>query len=75
MLSRIEQLNRIGIALSAEHDKSRLLTTILSGAQNLTGADGGTLYLLENDRLHFKIMRNRSLGIDLYDDGTNCIEP
>lgn len=69
MSTRIEQLNRIGIALSAERDKSRLLQTILSGAQDLTRADGGTLYLCQDQRLHFKILRNRSLGIDLSEGG------
>lgn len=73
MLSRIEQLNRIGIALSAERDKTRLLQTILTGAQNLTNADAGTLYLLEDDKLHFKILQNNSLGIRLCDDGVNSL--
>ncbi len=70
MLSRIEQLNHIGIALSAEQDKTRLLETILSGAQYLTNADGGTLYLLENKKLHFKIINNQSMGIRQSDN--NC---
>jgi len=64
MLSRIEQLNHIGIALSAEQDKNHLLETILSGAQYLTNADAGTLYLLEQQKLHFKIINNRSLAIE-----------
>ncbi len=71
MLSRIEQLNRIGIALSAEGDKNHLLQIILKSAQNLTNADGGTLYLLEDDKLNFKILQNHSLGIELSDDGVN----
>ena len=70
MLSRIEQLNHIGIALSAEQDKTHLLETILSGAQYLTNADAGTLYLLEQQKLYFKIINNRSLAIEQSDDGT-----
>ena len=73
MLSRIEQLNHIGIALSAEQDKTRLLDTILSGAQYLTNADGGTLYLLEDGKLHFKIINNQSLGIKQTDDNSSQI--
>ena len=73
MLSRIEQLNHIGIALSAEQDKTRLLETILSGAQYLTNADGGTLYLLEDEKLHFKIINNQSLGIEQSDESSNQI--
>jgi len=66
LIGRIEQLINIGISLSAEKDMGRLLETILINAQDLTGADGGTLYLLRDDnRLHFEIMRTRSLGIAL----------
>ncbi len=63
LAAQIEQLNAIGIALSAENDKSRLLEKILDGAQALTNADGGTLYLLKEDQLHFAIMHTRSLGV------------
>ncbi len=69
----IDRLNKIGIALSTERDKTRLMKTILAGAQELTNADGCTLYLLENDKLHFEIMHNQSLSLDLIDDGNSCI--
>jgi len=74
MISRIEQLNHIGIALSAEQDKTHLLETILSGAQYLTNADGGTLYLLEDGKLHFKIINNQTLNIK-QTDGSNSQIP
>ncbi len=70
MLSRIEQLNHIGIALSVEQDKTHLLETILSGAQYLTNADAGTLYLLEDKKLHFTIINNQSMAIMQSDN--NC---
>ena len=73
MQSRINQLNSIGIALSTERDKTRLMKIILAGAQDLTNADGCTLYLLEKDQLHFKIMHNQSLALDLIDDSESCI--
>jgi len=63
LLHSIEQLNEIGIALSAEDDAHRLLERILSGAQALTCADGGTLYLLREGELHFVIMQTHSLDI------------
>jgi len=63
---RFELLHRVGIALSAETDRDRLLDTILHEAQMLCNADGGTLYLrTDDDHLRFEIMRNRSLGIQL----------
>lgn len=66
LFERIEQLNDIGIALSAERDTPRLLERILLGAQRLANADGGTLYLkTDDDRLRFGILRNNRLGIAL----------
>ncbi len=66
LFERIEQLNSIGISLSAEKDNRRLMERILAGSMSITHADGGTLYLLDEQlRLRFEIMRNRSLGIEL----------
>ena len=63
-LRRLELLLRVGVALSAETDTNRLLETILLEAKDLTRADGGTLYLRQDeDSLHFAIMRTDSLGI------------
>lgn len=66
LLERLERLNAIGIALSAEHYNDRLLEMILLGAKEITNADGGTLYTVTEDRrLKFEIMRTDSLGIAL----------
>ena len=66
LLNSIKQLVNIGISLSAEKDTERLLEHILISAQDLTNADGGTLYLLsDDDKLTFEMMRTRSLGIAL----------
>jgi len=66
---RIEQLQRIqkiGVALSAERDRARLLEMILLEAKNICHADGGTLYLrTDDDHLKFTIMRTDSLNIAL----------
>lgn len=65
-LDQLEQLNAVGVALSAEHNTSRLLEMILLSAQKLTHADGGTLYTVTDDQqLKFEIMRNSSLDIAL----------
>ncbi|MGC1418449.1 MAG: HD domain-containing phosphohydrolase [Candidatus Acidiferrum sp.] len=45
----LEELNSIGIALSGTHDVERLLTLILHKAREITGADAGSLYLVEQD--------------------------
>jgi HD-GYP domain-containing protein (c-di-GMP phosphodiesterase class II) len=73
VLSKLEYLNAIGIALSQERDINRLLETILVAAKNLTRADGGTLYRLVDDKLHFEIMKNDSLAISMGGTSGNAI--
>jgi len=64
--SDFERLIQIGISLSAERDRNRLLENILLEAKDLSNADGGTLYLCTDDRrLRFAIMRTDSLKIAL----------
>jgi HD-GYP domain-containing protein (c-di-GMP phosphodiesterase class II) len=59
---RLEQLNLIGASLSAERDINRLLELILTAAKSITGADGGTLYRVTEDKaLRFEIVRTSSL--------------
>src|SRR5262245_21420155 len=73
LLKRLEQLNRIGVALSQEKDITRLLETILVAAKDITNADGGTLYrMTEEKSLRFEIMRNDTLAIAM--GGTSGVE-
>ena len=59
---RLEKLNLIGASLSAERDINRLLEVILAAAKSITGADGGTLYRVADDKtLRFEIVRTTSL--------------
>lgn len=44
----IHELNKIGIALSSEHDPDRLLELILTKSREFTASDAGSLYLIEN---------------------------
>ena len=63
LLEQIEKLNAIGVGLSAEKNAERLMEMILVGAKGLTGADGGTIYSITDDRcLRFEIMHTTSLG-------------
>jgi len=64
-LHLIEHLTKIGVALSAERDITRLLELIIDEACNLTSADGGTLYVLsdEGQLLEFAIVQNKTLGV------------
>ena len=59
----VEKLLDIGIALSSEKNGDKLLETIVDAAMDIADCDGGTLYVLENDALRFKIMITKSLGV------------
>ncbi|AXS80717.1 HD family phosphohydrolase [Dechloromonas sp. HYN0024] len=63
LFRRLDQLNDIGASLSSERNISLLLEKIVIAAKQITRADGGTLYLLSDDRrhLHFEIVRTNSL--------------
>lgn len=62
--SLFQELNKIGVALSAEKNHTQLLELILTKAMELTNSDGGTLYAVMDDgRLKFEIMHNKSLNI------------
>ncbi len=60
-LAKIIELN---IAISAENDINRLSELILTGARELAGADGGSLYLKNESGTHleFQIVLNQTLG-------------
>src|SRR5579864_7419132 len=69
----MEELNRIGIALSQTREMGALLNLILTKAREITGADAGSLYLVEETRpdvltggpgeihLRFKLTQNDSV--------------
>jgi HD-GYP domain-containing protein (c-di-GMP phosphodiesterase class II) len=59
-------LVEVGIGLSAETDRERLLGTILTRARALTAADAGSLYLVPPDgsSLHFALAQNDSVQFE-----------
>lgn len=60
---QLERLIELGIALSAERDHDLLMERILLEAKDLTNADGGTLYLRnDDDTLQFTILHNDTLN-------------
>jgi HD-GYP domain-containing protein (c-di-GMP phosphodiesterase class II) len=60
---KLNRLVELGISFSAERNSEKLMEMVLLGAKELTNADGGSLYKLEDDTLSFKIIRNDTLGI------------
>ncbi len=59
--SLLEKLVQIGIALSCVYNLEELLENILLYSIQITNSDGGTIYLVENGKLKFKISRNKTL--------------
>jgi HD-GYP domain-containing protein (c-di-GMP phosphodiesterase class II) len=73
------RLIEISTALSGERNTSRLFERILDAAQDITHADGGTLYLIREHEegkpvLEFEILRNDSLKLRLGGTSGNPIE-
>jgi HD-GYP domain-containing protein (c-di-GMP phosphodiesterase class II) len=65
---QLEELNEIGIRLSAERDVETLLRLILSKAREITHSDAGSIYLVEEpegepQRLRFEISQNDSVTV------------
>lgn len=72
---RLDQINKIGAALSTERSLNALLDKILDGSMELTASDSGSLYLVEqkpdvpeddgnllaSKQLRFKLTRNLSI--------------
>lgn len=64
--NHVNQLIEIGNSLTSEKNIDVLLEKILLGAKNLSNADAGTLYLLnENNELEFKVVQTDSLNIKM----------
>ena len=64
-ISDLETLNKIGVALSTERNTDSLLELILSKSREITQADAGSLYLVEeesngNKHLVFKLTQSDS---------------
>ncbi|MEE2754026.1 MAG: HD domain-containing phosphohydrolase, partial [Candidatus Latescibacterota bacterium] len=61
---QVQNLVRIGTALSSERNIDVLLEMIVDESRRFTGADGGTLYVLSDDGsyLDWKILHNHTMG-------------
>ena len=59
--NELENILNVVLAFNSINDKTKLLNIILTNMMELTDSDAGTLYLKEDNYLHFKIMHNKSL--------------
>jgi len=60
---RLEQLLRIGLALSSEKNIGKLLEMVVDSARLISNADGGTLYIIDKQSmsLNYEILQNESM--------------
>jgi HD-GYP domain-containing protein (c-di-GMP phosphodiesterase class II) len=63
----IDELIKIGYSLSSNTNFDEVIEGILLGAKNLSNADGGTLYLMNEDETHldFTVVQTDSLNIKM----------
>jgi HD-GYP domain-containing protein (c-di-GMP phosphodiesterase class II) len=68
----LHELNKIGVALSAERDIEKLLEMILAKSREITAADAGSLYLVErgkeqqsaaDDQLSVRLAQNDTVRV------------
>lgn len=60
----VQKILDVGIALSGEKDRNKLLDMILDSGMEIANCDGGTLYMLQGDCLQFKVMKTVSMNVD-----------
>ena len=65
MLNAFEtkEILNVGIEITTEKDKKRLLEKMLDKAICISGCDAGTLYIVKDGKLYFEIMRTLSMGV------------
>lgn len=63
----IEQLINIGFSLTSNTNFEEIIEGILLGAKNISNADGGTLYMMNEDETHleFTVVQTDSLNIKM----------
>src|SRR5438132_232402 len=68
----LREVNEVGIALSTERDHSVLITKILGKAREVSRADAGSLYLLDEVNgekvLRWKLAQNDSIDVESFEE-------
>ncbi|HEY0159005.1 MAG TPA: HD domain-containing phosphohydrolase [Thermoanaerobaculia bacterium] len=68
----LQEVSEVGVSLSTVRDHSVLLTMILSKARELSRADAGSLYLLDevegNKVLRWKLAQNDSIDVEGFEE-------
>ena len=67
--NEVKKILNVGVLLSSERSLNKLLEKILISVMEISHCDAGTLYLLEEEKLHFVIMRNNTMKTYAGGDG------
>ncbi len=67
MINRLKEILNIFLKLSSQKDLNKILEVIVQKAKELTNSDGGSIYMVTDDKqfLEFKIAQTDSLGIKM----------
>jgi HD-GYP domain-containing protein (c-di-GMP phosphodiesterase class II) len=74
---KFEEIMKINLAITSQHNKEKLFEDILTLTRRLTNADAGTLYIKSKDEknLEFKVVQNNTLNINIHDIKDNLSWP
>lgn len=72
-IGQLEHFVTIGLALARQTDQTQLLEQILQSAQQISKAEGGTIYRCNGQQLEFATLINHRLG--LHQGGTSGESP
>ncbi|MAE94282.1 MAG: phosphohydrolase [Deltaproteobacteria bacterium] len=69
------ELSEVGAALMQSQEPEVLLARILTEARRVTASDAGSLYLVDEDQLRFRLVQNDSLDLLEPPGGSLAIDP
>lgn len=65
----MERILEIGRELTIQKDYAKLLENIIGEAMEIANCDAGTLYIFNEGKLHFMIMRNNTMNVYMGGNG------
>lgn len=74
-MDKMNKLINIGINLSKEKNYDKLFETILQEMMDMANCDAGTLYVLNNGMLNFKVMVTKSMNVFKGGNDTSKLPP
>ena len=75
ILNPLEKILDIIFAFNSESRYEKLLDILVAKMMEITNSDAGTLYIIENNKLNFRIVKNISLDIHQTIDDTENLPP